>query len=147
MSTPFSLPGLAAVCLATLLAAGCGERTARTAGDAPKAGEVASDPDARLPAASSSAPRPTDQWVGQWNGPEGTFLKIEGGEGQYEVTVRDLDGPRTFRGLAQDGHIRFQRDGVYESIRATDGAGTGMKWLQDKKDCLTVREGEGYCRG
>jgi len=34
-----------------------------------------------------------------------------------------------------------------ETIRATDGAGTGMKWLADRKDCLVVTVGsEGFCR-
>jgi hypothetical protein len=31
-------------------------------------------------------------------------------------------------------------------LRATDGAGTGMKWLADKTDCLVVAPGEGFCR-
>jgi len=35
---------------------------------------------------------------------------------------------------------------VTESIRATDGEQTGMKWLREKANCLTVRSGEGYCR-
>ena len=97
------------------------------------------------PAPAVQAPA-TDQWLGQWTGPEGTFLRITGGQGQYEVTVQTLDGPRTFKATAAGGGIQFQRDGVAEVIRATDGAGTGMKWLRDKTDCLTVRPGEGYCR-
>lgn len=93
------------------------------------------------------APKPaTDQWVGQWNGPEGTFLALSGGGGQYEVTIRNLDGPRTFAGTAAGDRIEFERDGVKESVRATNGAETGMKWLAEKKNCLTVRAGEGYCR-
>jgi hypothetical protein len=35
---------------------------------------------------------------------------------------------------------------VKEVIRATNGNGTGMKWLVGKADCLTVRVGEGYCK-
>jgi hypothetical protein len=39
------------------------------------------------------------------------------------------------------------RDGTTETIRATDGAGTGMKWLANKTDCLVVTVGsEGFCR-
>ena len=34
----------------------------------------------------------------------------------------------------------------HETITATDGEATGMKWLLDKQNCLTVRSGEGYCR-
>jgi hypothetical protein len=88
----------------------------------------------------------TDQWLGQWNGPEGTFLRLEGGNGKYEITIQNLDGPRTFPGSAAGEQIHFERSGVKETIRATDGAETGMKWLSDKAHCLTVRPGEGYCR-
>jgi hypothetical protein len=88
----------------------------------------------------------TDQWSGQWNGPEGTFLRIAGGQGKYEITIQNLDGPRTFQGSAAGHQIQFERDGVKESIRATNGVETGMKWLSEKSNCLTVRAGEGYCR-
>lgn len=101
------------------------------------------------PSPPAPAPPPTataDAWMGQWNGPEGTFLKIEGGGGQYEVTVRNLDGPRRFAGVAAGDRLEFERDGVKESVRATSGAETGMKWLAEKSNCLTVRTGEGYCR-
>lgn len=87
-----------------------------------------------------------DQWLGQWNGPEGTFLRLVGGAGKYEITIQNLDGPQQFQGRAVDDQIQFERNGVRESIRATNGAGTGMKWLSDKANCLTVRPGEGYCR-
>lgn len=99
------------------------------------------------PAAPPAATAPaTDRWLGQWNGPEGTFIQLAGGDGKYEVTVRNLDGPRTFAGVAVGERIEFERDGVKESVRATNGAETGMKWLADKANCLTVRAGEGYCR-
>jgi hypothetical protein len=88
----------------------------------------------------------TDAWLGQWNGPEGTFLRLEGGEGKYEITIQDLDGPRTYQGTAVDTQIQFDRNGQKESIRATNGRDTGMKWLVDKSNCLTIRPGEGYCR-
>lgn len=103
---------------------------------------------ASAPAAPAPAPAlATDAWLGQWNGPEGTYLQLAGSGGQYEVTIRNLDGPRTFPGKAAgDARIEFERDGVKESLRATNGAETGMKWLSEKKNCLTVRSGEGYCR-
>ncbi len=88
----------------------------------------------------------TDQWLGQWNGPEGTFLRLAGGKGIYEITIQNLDGPRIYKGSAVDGQIRFYRGGVEESIHATNGTKTGMQWLSDKSNCLTVRPGEGYCR-
>jgi len=88
----------------------------------------------------------SDEWLGQWTGPEGTFLRLEGGQGKYTVTIQNLDGPRTFTGSAREGRVQFERDGVVETIRASDGTATGMKWLADKTDCLTIRSGEGYCR-
>ena len=103
-------------------------------------------PPSQAPITSERTEITADKWLGQWNGPEGTYLRISGGKGRYEVTVRNLDGPRSFPGLAADNLIEFERDGVKESLKATDGQGTGMKWLADKSDCLVVRPGEGYCR-
>lgn len=93
----------------------------------------------------SSAPAP-DSWLGKWNGPEGTFLLLAGGNGIYQVTIQNLDGPQTFAGHAAGNQIAFDRNGVTESLRPTNGAETGMKWLSEKSNCLTVRSGEGYCR-
>lgn len=127
----------AALALALSLAA-CGDRdTADTSTPAPTASPA--------PAAPPPAPV-TDQWIGQWNGPEGTFVRITGGSGHYDVTIQNLDGPRTFVGTTAGDTIEFERDGKREALEASDGAGTGMKWLADKKDCLRVRVGEGYCR-
>lgn len=85
-------------------------------------------------------------WTGRWNGPEGTYLDIaEKGEG-YAITIANLDGPRNFEGSPVDHGIKFNRDGIDEIIREGSGKETGMKWLMDKKDCLIVTEGEGYCR-
>ena len=86
----------------------------------------------------------TDSWTGQWNGPEGTYLQISGTHGAYTITIKDLDRARTFPGSTVDDHIEFRRDGRNESLRASSGDATGMKWLAGKTDCLTVRSGEGY---
>jgi hypothetical protein len=93
-----------------------------------------------------SADAETDQWLGQWNGPEGTFLRLEGGQGRYEITIQDLDGPETFHGVTTGNQIKFERRSVEEILHATNGAATGMKWLSEKTECLTIRPGEGYCR-
>lgn len=98
------------------------------------------------PADAANSLAATDAWVGQWTGPEGTFLRIEGGQGKYQITIRDLDASRIYTGMSDGTTIRFDRNGVKESIHATNGEQTGMKWLQGKTNCLTVREGEGYCR-
>jgi hypothetical protein len=115
-----------ALLAATFVLFGCGNRSAESG--------------------SVQPPPATDDWVGTWNGPEGTFLRIDGGKGAYDITIQNLDGARSFQGRALGGGIQFERDGIKESIRATDGADTGMKWLADKSNCLTVRQGEGYCR-
>mgnify|MGYP007041118003 CR=1 FL=1 len=98
------------------------------------------------PPVENSSASATDQWLGTWNGPEGTFLKLGGGNGTYQITIQDLDGPKTWDGRAEDGQIRFERNGVSESIHAGNGEETGMKWLADEKNCLVVRTGEGFCR-
>lgn len=92
------------------------------------------------------APTPARQWVGRWTGPEGTYLDIALADASYQVTIRDLDAARTFAATPGPEGLAFERDGAAETIRATDGPGTGMKWLTDKADCLVVRPGEGFCR-
>lgn len=93
----------------------------------------------------TEAPSP-DAWLGRWYGPEGTYLDIAGKNGAYEITVKDLDGPRTFAASAAASGIEFRRDGTNETLKATDGDATGMKWLAGKQDCLTIKRGEGFCR-
>lgn len=98
-----------------------------------------------------TTPSPTltasiDAWMGAWHGPEGTRLDIAADLDGYTLTIHNLDGARTFSGKATAGAITFKRDGVAETIRSTTGPQTGMKWLAEKQNCLTVRAGEGYCR-
>jgi hypothetical protein len=88
-----------------------------------------------------------DTWQGTWNGPEGTYLKLTAKpDSGYEIVIKNLDGERSFEGVVSADEIHFMRDGRQERIRATDGTGTGMKWLAGKSECLTVKPGEGYCR-
>jgi len=98
--------------------------------------------------ASSEAATPiaTDAWVGKWNGPEGTFIEISGENGNYAITIQDLDGPKQFQGKSNGSEIFFERNAATETIQSSNGADTGMKWLAEKSDCLRVRVGEGWCR-
>lgn len=106
---------------------------------------AAGQPDAPTSVVASS-PSVADQWIGRWQGPEGTYLDIgKDGDG-YRITISDLDGPRTFQGFARDDSLAFERDGQKESLRHGNGAATGMKWLADKQNCLVVKPGEGFCR-
>jgi hypothetical protein len=102
------------------------------------------------PIAVAPAPLPTDAWIGQWPGVEGTYLKIEAGPtpGAYTLTQGTLDGVNVWQGTAAGDAIAFTRaeGAAAETIRATGGAETGLKWLLEKTDCLTIKSGEGYCR-
>jgi hypothetical protein len=96
--------------------------------------------------ASESKPGNLDQWIGRWNGPEGTYLSVaKHGEG-YALEIADLDGPKTYEARSAGDHLEFERNGKIESLRATDGKQTGMKWLQEKQHCLTISVGDGFCR-
>jgi hypothetical protein len=88
----------------------------------------------------------TDTWIGEWKGPEGTMLKISGAEGQYRIAITNLDETKTYSGNSVNNRIVFMRDGKEKQIQATDGMGTGMKWLSEKTNCLTIAAGEGFCR-
>lgn len=91
---------------------------------------------------------PIDNWAGRWNGVEGTYLDIRKAPqgGAYEIAIRDLDAERTFPAAPNGSGLTFTRDDRRETIVAGNGEQTGMKWLADKKDCLVVKSGEGYCR-
>lgn len=87
-----------------------------------------------------------DKWLGQWNGPEGTYLLLSKSGERFVVKIQSLDESKTYEGIPVGDHIQFERDGKTESIRAGTGAETGMKWLLDEKNCLIIKAGEGFCR-
>lgn len=126
------------------LMASCQDRGQRAAGPSPTAASAPSvSPTAAGPANVANV---AGQWVGQWNGPEGTYLLLSKRDEQYVVKIQSLDGPATYEGVAAGDRIEFKRDGKTESIHAGSGKETGMKWLLEKKDCLIIKEGEGFCR-
>jgi hypothetical protein len=114
-------------------------------GDPPAANTVAP------PAAEAAAvaePAPAD-YLGRWTGVEGMYLVVSRGlaPGLYRLEMQwSLDNKGTFEGKAVGDTIAFERNGVLETLRPTDGAATKLKWLDGKKTCLTVKPGEGYCR-
>ena len=87
-----------------------------------------------------------DKWLGKWIGPEGTTLVLSKNGNGYDVRIRSLDGVKTFKGEPRGDGISFGRNGETESIRLGTGKETGMKWLLNKKNCLIIRTGEGFCR-
>lgn len=86
------------------------------------------------------------EWLGRWNGPEGTFLEIAQRDKDIVITVSDLDGPQFYTGVMKGNYIVFERNGVQETIRPGNGADTGMKWLAQEENCLVIKAGEGFCR-
>jgi hypothetical protein len=94
-------------------------------------------------------PPSRDSWVGRWTGVEGTYLVVSKGaaDGAYTLEMQyTLDDKGKFDGAATGDGISFTRpDGKHE-LRASDGDATGLKYLAGKKDCLKVKDGEGYCR-
>jgi len=116
-----------------LISVGCRAHTGSSAGGV-------------LQVADTATQTVPDQWMGRWDGPEGTFLNLSRSGAHYTVVIQDLDGPRTFDGVDDHGRVRFVRDGKTEFLTAGDGEASGMKWLADKKHCLLTRRGEGWCR-
>jgi hypothetical protein len=96
--------------------------------------------------APPTASSPTDQWLGQWNGPEGTYLLLSKTGDHYVIKIQSLDGSATYEGISVGDRIQFKRGGKTEIIHAGSGEKTGMKWLLDRKDCLIIEVGEGFCR-
>lgn len=142
---------LAAVATAVLSVAACSPK--QTPEQASSSSASASEEKVEISVAASAAASKavtgilaSTDYVGKWTGPEGTSLTITPQGNDYQVVVQNLDGPRTFSGQMKDKGLTFVRDGVPFLIKKGDGAATGMKWLADKKDCLIVTTGEGYCR-
>lgn len=105
----------------------------------------AANPVAPMPAATAKLEA---DYLGKWIGVEGMFLDVtkrEGGGVTLEMQW-DLDNRGTFPGSVTAEGLRFQRNGKDEILVPSDGDATGLKWLAGKRDCLTVRAGEGYCR-
>lgn len=126
-----------------LLLAACGQKPS----PAPAPAESVNPPPPGTPASATASTPET--WEGQWNGPEGLFLKITHKDGgTYELQLKDnLDSEATYGAQAEGEVLRFTRGGAVQTIRPGTGAETGFKYLADKKDCLIVVAGsEGYCR-
>ena len=87
-----------------------------------------------------------EDWMGQWNGPEGTYVKLEKSGDGYAVIIKDLDKEERYLGVASETRIRFNRNNKEEYLTLVPGRMTGVKWMLDKPYCLMVRQGEAYCR-
>ncbi len=134
-----------------------------TAGHAPAvAGATtpiaAADPDEASATGAAAArssrrphrPRTERDYLGKWIGVEGLLLDVGRGTNGKLVVVNFWSLDEADRGsfdaeVVPQG-LRWTRKGDTVVARPTDGTATGLKWLDGKKDCLTVVKGEGYCR-
>jgi len=142
---------------ATLLLGACGEKPADNAvADNGLANAEVVPPDempveegaANETNATAATAAATDAWVGKWTGPEGLALEISklDAPGTYDLKITLLDGANSYRGTGDGETIRFVRDGAQETIRTASGDETGLKYLAGKKDCLMIKQAEGFCR-
>jgi hypothetical protein len=94
------------------------------------------------------APHRFASWAGKWTGVEGMYVTITpAGPGQYKLEMQSaLDTKGTYDGQDSEHGIKFKRGGEELSLRRGNGDETGLKWLAGKKECLIVKDGEGYCR-
>ncbi len=115
-----------------------------TPANAVDAGDTADAADAAGPVAAAAQ----SAYLGRWIGVEGMYLNVAAkpGGGVTMDMQWDLDNKGLFDGSVTAEGLRFMRGGVAETAVRTDGDATGLKWLAGKKDCLTVKPGEGYCR-
>jgi hypothetical protein len=101
-------------------------------------------------ATPSISARSRTDYLGRWRGVEGLNLVVTPRAGDAAaVTLAmqwSLDDKGTYDGTVTAEGIAFDRAGAHELLRPTDGAATGLKYLDGKRDCLTVKPGEGYCR-
>ena len=133
-----------ALILATALLAACSGPRSDTSANTPAATSEAVTPEVTTPEAAT----PEVDYLGRWTGVEGMYLLVAAKPGGG-VTLEmqwDLDNKGTFDGSVTAEGLRFMRNGVAESAVHTRGDATGLKYLADKQDRLTVRPGEGYCR-
>lgn len=152
------LLAVSAALAASAALSGCGEmsneqQAALVQNAVANAEAIAENVTAEAEKAEKAAEAPNrDAWIGKWIGVEGLVLTIEkdpAGPGRYRLTnTYSLDPGATgvFAGVASEDGINFTRPDGAKVLRATDGAATGLKYLEGKKDCLTVTIGEGYCR-
>ncbi len=96
-------------------------------------------------------PKTERDYIGKWIGVEGLLLHVaRGTNGKlvvYNIWSTDEHGDQgSFDAEVVPQGLRWTRQGTTVVGRPSNGAATGLKWLDGRKDCLTVAQGEGYCR-
>jgi glucose/arabinose dehydrogenase len=87
-----------------------------------------------------------NDWQGSWDAPDGHFIRITRLDQGYEVVIKDAGGAQSFHGDDDGDVLKFERNGVTDTIRTSDGKGTGVAGLEGRNTCLVIRPGEGFCR-
>lgn len=143
---------LASAAAALVLLAGC--EKAEAPAPAPTDATTTEVPVETVPAEGAEATDPATaphrfaSWAGKWTGVEGMYATITTAEpGKYKLEMQsDLDTKGTYDGEDSEHGIKFKRGADELSLRRGNGDETGLKYLAGKKECLIVKEGEGYCR-
>lgn len=138
--------------MALVLLAGCEKAEAPAPTDTPTTTEEV--PVETVPAEGAEATDPATaphrfaDWAGKWTGVEGMYATITPTDpGKYKLEMQsDLDTKGTYDGKDSEHGIKFKRGSEELSLRRGSGDETGLKYLAGKKECLIVKEGEGYCR-
>ena len=138
--------------MALVLLTGCEKAEAPAPTDTPTTTEEV--PVETVPAEGADATDPATashrfaSWAGKWTGVEGMYATITPTEpGKYKLEMQsDLDTKGTYDGEDSEHGIKFKRGSEELSLRRGSGDETGLKYLAGKKECLIVKEGEGYCR-
>ena len=98
----------------------------------------------------ATAPHRFASWAGKWIGVEGMYATITTAEpGKYKLEMQsgtDDSTKGTYDGEDSEHGIKFKRGAEELSLRQGSGDETGLKYLAGKKECLIVKQGEGYCR-
>jgi hypothetical protein len=96
----------------------------------------------------ATAPHRFASWAGKWTGVEGMYVTITTAEpGKYKLEMQsDLDTKGSYDGNDSEHGIKFKRGAEDLSLHRGSGDETGLKYLAGKKECLIVKDGEGYCR-
>lgn len=140
--------------VAMVLLAGCEKAEAPAPSDTPTTTTevpVNSSSDETTQAGESdpaTAPHRFASWAGKWTGVEGMYVTITPTQTErYSLEMQsDLDTKGTYVGRDSEHGIQFERGGEALSLHRGSGEDTGLKYLADKKECLIVKLGEGYCR-
>lgn len=114
----------------------------------PSEGEAIPDAAATNTMPANAAAKTEADYLGRWIGVEGMYLTVTSKpSGGVAMDMQwDLDNTGKFDGSVTAEGLRFMRKGIAETAVPSDGDATGLKYLAGKKDCLTVKPGEGYCR-